>query len=38
MALFLIGKHLGENFKFHNNFDISNDILSKVSSFYQVFS
>ena len=36
--LFLIGKHLehlGKNFKFHNNIDISNDILSKFPSFYQ---
>ena len=35
MLLFLISKHLGKNFKFHN-IDMSNDILSKFSSFYQV--
>ena len=35
IPLFLIGKHLGNNFKFHNNIDISNDILSKFPSFYQ---
>ena len=35
IPLFLIGKHLGKNFKFHNNIDISNDIISKFSSFYQ---
>ena len=29
IPLFLIDKHLGKNFKFHNNLDISNDILSK---------
>ena len=29
LPLFLIDKHLGKNFKFHNNLDISNDILSK---------
>ena len=34
-SLFLIGKHLGKNFKFHNNVDINNDILSKFPSFYQ---
>ena len=33
IPLFLIGKHLGKNF--HNNIDISNDILSKFPSFYQ---
>ena len=33
--LFLIGKHLRKNFKFHNNIDISNDILLKFPSFYQ---
>ena len=32
---FLIGKHLGKNLKFHNNIDLSNDILSKFLSFYQ---
>ena len=32
---FLIGKHLGKNFKFHNNFDIDNNIVSKFPSFYQ---
>ena len=35
IPLFLIGKHLGKNFKFHNNIDISNDIISKFPSFYQ---
>ena len=35
IPLFLIGKHLGKNFKFHNNIDISNDILSESTSFYQ---
>ena len=35
IPLFLIDKHLGKNFKFHNNIDISNDILSKFPSFYQ---
>ena len=29
IPLFAIGKHLGKNFKFHNNIDISKDILSK---------
>ena len=35
IRLFLIGKHLGKNFKFHNNIDLSKDILSKFPSFYQ---
>ena len=35
VALFLISKHLGKNFKFHNNTDISNEVLSKFPSFYQ---
>ena len=34
IPLFLIGKHLGKNFKFHSNSDINNDILSKFPSFY----
>ena len=34
ILLFLIGKHLGKNFKFHNNIDTNNDILSKFTSFY----
>ena len=34
-TLLLIDKHLGKNFKFHNNIDISNDIPSKFTSFYQ---
>ena len=38
VSLFLIGKHLGKNFKFHNNIDLSNDILSKFSYFYQDIS
>ena len=29
LPLFLIDKHLGKNFKFHNDLDISNDVLSK---------
>ena len=33
--LFLIGKNVGKNFKFHNNIDIINGILSKFPSFYQ---
>ena len=35
IPLLLIGKHLGQNFKFHNNIDLGNDILSKFPSFYQ---
>ena len=35
IPLFLIRKYLGKNFKFHNNFGINNDILSKFRSFYQ---
>ena len=35
IPLFLISKHLGKSFKFDNNIDISNDILSKFLSFYQ---
>ena len=35
IPLFLIGKHLGKNIKFHNNIDTSNDILPKCPSFYQ---
>ena len=31
----LTKKHLGKNFKFHNNLNISNDIVSKFRSFYQ---
>ena len=34
IPLFLTGKHLGKNFIFHNNIDISNGILSKFPSFY----
>ena len=34
IPLFLIGKYLGKNFKFHNNIDISNDIFSKFTSFF----
>ena len=37
IPLFLIDKHLGKNFKFQNNIDIINDILSKFPSFYQDF-
>ena len=33
IPLFLIDKHLQKNFKFHNNLDISNDILFKISTF-----
>ena len=32
---FLIGKHLGKKFKFHNNIDLSKDILLKFLSIYQ---
>ena len=35
IPLFLIGKHLGKNFKLHNNIDINNDLLLKFLSFYQ---
>ena len=35
IPLFVIGKHLGKNFKFHSNIDINNDILSKFLSLYQ---
>ena len=35
IPLLLIGKHLGKNFKFRNNLNISNDIVSKFRSFYQ---
>ena len=35
IPLFLIGKYLGKTFKFHNNIDINNEILSKFPSFYQ---
>ena len=35
ILLFLINRYLGKNFKFHNNIDISDDILSKFPSFYQ---
>ena len=38
IPLLLIGKKLGNNFKFHNNIDISNDILSKSPSFLKIFS
>ena len=30
-----MGKLLGKSFKFHNNIDLSNDILLKFSSYYQ---
>ena len=29
IPLLLIGKHLGKNFKFHNNIDINDDLLSR---------
>ena len=35
IALFLIGKPLGKNFKFHNDIDTNNDILSNFLSFHQ---
>ena len=35
IPLFLIGEHLGKNFKFHSNIDLRNDIFSKFPSFYQ---
>ena len=39
ILLLLIGKHLGKNFKFHNNIYISKDNLSKFPSFYHdIFS
>ena len=34
IPLFLIGKHLGKNIKFHNDIEINNDIYSKCPSFY----
>ena len=37
IRLFLIGKHLGQNFKF-DIIDIYNDLLSKHSSFINIFS
>ena len=33
IPLFLIAKHLGKKFKFQNNININNDILSKFPSF-----
>ena len=36
IPLFLIGKHLGKNFKFHNSIIINNNLLSKFPSFYQI--
>ena len=30
ISLFLIGKHLGKNFKFHNNNDINHDIFLSI--------
>ena len=38
IPLFLISKHLGKNFKFHNNIDVSNDILPKFYLFIKIFS
>ena len=38
ISLFLIAKHLGKNFKFHNNVDISNDILQDFHLFIKIFS
>ena len=35
IPLFLIGKHLAKKFKFHNNIDLSNDILLKFLTFNQ---
>ena len=35
LQVFLKGKHLGKNFKFYKNIDMSNEILSKFPSFYQ---
>ena len=35
VAPFLRGKHLGNNLKFHNSIDLSDDILLKFPSFYQ---
>ena len=36
-TLFLIGKHLAKNFKFHN-IDISNDLLQNFHLFIKIFS
>ena len=35
---FLIGKHLGKDFKFHNNIDINNNILSKDETMKQLWT
>ena len=35
IPIFLVGKQLGKNFKFHNSIDISNGILSKLLPFDQ---
>ena len=37
IPLFSIGKHLGKNFKFHNNNDINNDI-QNFHLFVKIFS
>ena len=34
---FFIGINLGKNFKFHNNIDLSKEIVSKFPSFYHDF-
>ena len=36
-TLFLIGKHLAKNFKFHN-IDINNDLLQNFHLFIKIFS
>ena len=38
IPVFLIGKYLGRNLKFHNNIDINNDLLSKFQFFIKIFS
>ena len=38
IQLFLIGKHLGKNFKFRNNIDLNNNLLSKFPIFIKIFS
>ena len=35
IPLFLVGKHVGENFKFHNNIDANNNMLLRFPSFHQ---
>ena len=37
IQLFLTGKHLGKNFKFHNNIDISNAFFQNFHVFIKIF-